>query len=179
MATTQERIENILPRLRIIAKKICLRSVGLEADDLLNDAVVAILELAGKNGSLDTVNDAYLCQGAFFKLQQKARSTVTYLKYVEPELISEVDNGELFSNLDLIAVADITVEEEVDERIELSILKEACRHLPQRYQEVVSLLIEGYRPSEVARKFGVDNSRVTQYVTLIKERASFPQAQGV
>jgi len=169
MLSTQERIEIILPRLNVIARKLCWRSVEHEAADLVNEAVIAILELAGKHGGLDRFTDAYLCQCGFFRLQHAARDSRTYQGHVESERIFEYEDGDQESEFSWIASVTVSVEEEVSNRSDLNQLSAACRRMSHGYQEILSLLLEGYRPVEIAGRLGVSRSRISQRIGEIRE----------
>ncbi len=171
MATTQERIEAILPRLNFIARKLCWGSLEHEPEDLVSEEVLAILELAGKNGgNLDKFNDAYLCQCAYFKLKHKVKATWDYGKHVQEEVFFETDEGDQISSFERLAPESIPVEEEVSDRLDLNHLVAACRQMPPTYQMIISLLLSGYRVTDIAGELGVTKSRVSQRIGEIRRR---------
>ena len=157
-ADAQAMLESLLPDLRAAASYRCRESNGeLEADDVLQTMVVALLE----KGFSQRYGAGYYLKLATWRARDYCELARIYRKHVATMPLVVDQGGEAFDLAEFMPTLDASPEERVIAAERMSDLQ--VRLTPEQ-SKIVALLMDGYAKSEIAERLGVSRARVSQHL---------------
>lgn len=162
-------LERLLPDLRAAARYRVRELDGeLDADDLLQNMALVLLE----KGFNPAYGAGYYLRLASWRARDCCQAARTYRAYVVhmPTLVDR--DGETMDLAELMSAPDASPE---DQFIAAERLADLQSRLTPEQARIVSLLLAGYRKSEIADQLGVSRARVSQHIAGLRKAGALAE----
>lgn len=167
--TIQTTLETLAPRLQYKANFVY--SPEHNADDLSQEAVLAILEKAGQTPTFADQTEAYIYRFGVWAMQKVAQSNLAYHSHVVAEEVeTSSDEEDSIDILDLIPAETEDPEEAVILEETINGIMEVVSSLSPENQTIVKMLWLGESQDEIARQLGITKGAVSQRKAVIARR---------
>lgn len=160
----ESKIATLLPKLQNIARHVRGSSVEIEAEELVSEMVIAIIENASKSPTFIEQQDSYILQFAGWSARKSANiMRRAESRYHDVMIDDDTDDGEGDG-------FDVGESVGYDEKIELSeALEAALSKLHPSYRQIVHLLYIGKNQVEIAEELHVTPPSLCEKMKVLRK----------
>jgi RNA polymerase sigma factor (sigma-70 family) len=155
------KLEELNPRLKAIAHKISFSSPEHDADDIYQEMIMTLITVSKQSPDFLSQKPSFIITKLTWCAKNKANASRIWTRYCPPDQLVTDPDGDETSFFEMVAGPSPTPEKEVIMQELRDALQDLMETLTPRQRQVMTMLSQGYKPSEIAAEIGVTKSAIT------------------